>query len=306
MPATAPPAIAASGRPAPPPPTGAPAPAGRPPIASGTAPAKSRILAPRERKAITPRIVINAIEGFGKTTIGAYSPDPVVFMSPGETGYDTLLSSNLVPQVPAVSIESWTDLLGWCDELIKDPQGRKTLVLDALGGFERLCHEHVCHRDFKDDWSDKGFSSYMRGYDVSVTDWLHLLARLERLNDAGMTIVILSHCKVKTFKNPLGADYDRYVADVHDKTWSPTAKWADVVLFGKFFTSVEVARSTGNVAKDKGKGIGGTERILYSQQRDAFDAKNRYGMPPELDMPNDPTAAWSTIWNAITVGSASG
>lgn len=242
-----------------------------------------------------PRIVLNATEGWGKTSFGAYAPDPAILMARGETGYLTLLGHQRAPAVPAVTIDSWDALLAAVDSLIADPQGRKTLVLDAAGGFERLCHEHVCKRDFKGDFSEGGFMSFHKGYHQSVGDWLQLLQRLDRLRDAhGMTIVLLSHSMVKSFKNPMGDDFDRYIADMHEKTWGATHKWADAVLFGNFYTVTEKSKNARSV-----KGVGGTDRVLYAERRDAFDAKNRYGLPNMMTMPDDAASVWSTIWNAI-------
>ena len=65
------------------------------------------------------------------------------------------------------------------------------------------------------------------------------------------------------------------------------------MLFGKFVTITEKSK-TGVI-----KGIGGTDRILYTERRDAFDAKNRYGMPAEIDIPNDPAKTWETIWKHL-------
>ena len=42
------------------------------------------------------------------------------------------------------------------------------------------------------------------------------------------------------------------------------------------------------------------DRVLYCERRDAFDAKNRYGMREHLDIPADPAQIWPTIWDAIT------
>lgn len=161
-----------------------------------------------------------------------------------------------------------------------------------------MCHEFICRRDFNGDWGEKGFASYQRGPDVAVSEWLKLLAILDRLHDSGKIVLILSHCKIKTFKNPLGADYDRYVSDVHDKTWSVTAKWADCVLFGNFYSVVESAERKPEALR-RGKGIGGTERVIYTERRDAFDAKNRYGMPEVIDIPHDPSVVWETIYSNI-------
>ena len=241
-----------------------------------------------------PRIVLHAVEGWGKTSTAAFAPDAAIIMARGETGYDTLLGGQRVPQVLATVAETWTDLLGLLDALIAEPSPScKTLALDAAGGIERLCHEHVCARDFGNDWGERGFSAYQKGYDVAVTDWLAMLNKLDALKGRGVSVVILSHCAVRNFKNPLGADYDRYISDVHNKTWAVTSRWADAVLFGNFLTILD---------KQDGreKGIGGTERVLYAERRDAYDAKNRYGMPAQMKIPNDPAQVWPTIWSAIT------
>ena len=217
-------------------------------------------------------------------------------MARGETGYSTLLGARLVPNVPRAVIAAWDELLAQIDSLIASSEGIETLALDALGGFERLCHEHVCRRDFNGDWGERGFSSYQKGFDVSVAEWLLLLQRLDAIRAKhGLAIILLSHARIKTVKNPLGPDYDRFVADVHDKTWSVTAKWADAVLFGNFPPVVQTDRA----GAKKGKGIGGSARVLFTEHTDAYDAKNRYGMESEIAMPNDPAASWSTLESAM-------
>jgi hypothetical protein len=240
-----------------------------------------------------PRIVLNAVEGFGKTSTAAHAPNPAILMARGESGYLTLLGAKRVPPHPAIMLDSWDETLAMVDSLDEDPQGRQTVVLDALGGFERLCHEKVCKRDFGGDWGEKGFMSFHKGYHQSVGEWLKLIAKLDRLRERhGIAIIFLSHSLVKSFKNPMGEDFDRYIADCHEKTWGVTHKWADAVLFGNFATVVE--------KKDgKTKGIGGTERRLYSERRDAFDAKNRYGMKPAMVLPDSPLGAWTAIWDEI-------
>ena len=244
-----------------------------------------------------PRIVLTAVEGWGKTSCAAFAPEPAILMAKGETGYETLLGSGLVPCVLTAEVPGWRGLLALLDSMAAQPTLEiKTLALDALGGFERLCHEHVCNRDFEGNWGEKGFAGYQRGFDLAVTDWLRLLQRLDRLRDRGVTVLLLSHVQIRPFKNPLAEDYDRYVADVHHKTWAVTHQWADAVLFGQFVAVINKDRPTDK----KGKGIGRTERILCCERRDAYDAKNRYGMPAEIDIPDDPSRTWPTIWEALT------
>jgi hypothetical protein len=198
-----------------------------------------------------------------------------------------------VPDRDCVELTRWQDVLDTVDDLAGSRHG--AVVLDALGGFERLCHEYVCNRDFGGDWGERGFSSFQKGYEVSLVEWLKLLTRLDRVGTArSIPIIMLSHVRVRSFKNPLGNDFDRYIADCHEKTWGVTHKWADAVLFGTYHTvTIEDKKSK------RTKGIGGTERVLYTERRDGFDAKNRYALPAEMNVPNDPAAVWDTIWNAI-------
>ena len=245
-----------------------------------------------------PRIVLNATEGYGKTSCGAYAENPVIVMAAGETGYETLLSVGRVPLVPRAIAGEWDQMLDLLAGLAAEPKDRKCLVLDALGGFERLCHADVCAKQFDNNWGEHGFASFQKGYDLSVTEWIKLLALLDRINGQGLAILLLSHAKIATFKNPEGADFDRYVADCHAKTWSVTHKWADAVLFGNFFTRVEGGEVGAKPKKGKGTGRQ-TLRVLYAERRDAFDAKNRYGMPADIDVPDDPSQIWSTITSAM-------
>jgi hypothetical protein len=158
----------------------------------------------------------------------------------------------------------------------------------------------VCQRDFGGDWGEKGFLSFHKGYHLAVNDWLTLLQRLDHLRaKSGTNIVLLSHSAVKPFKNPQGPDFDRYVASCHDTTWSATSKWADAVLFGNFITVIDDQTQQQRKAQ-KGKGIGGTDRVVYTARRDAWDAKNRLGMPEVIDLPNDPAQTWPTVWAALT------
>lgn len=247
-----------------------------------------------------PRIVLYGVEGWGKTSCVAHAEDAAIIMAAGETGYETLLGAGLVPQVDVASATNWTALLATLDKLATaDSVPYKVLALDAIGGIERLCHTHVCNRDFDGDWGEKGFTSYQKGYDVAVTDWLQLLQRLDNLRACGVTIVLLGHVQIRSFRNPTGEDFDRYVSAIHHKTWSATHRWADAVLFGQFRTIT--AKLGGSSSK---KGIGGTDRILYCERRDAYDAKNRYGMAAEIDIPADPAQVWDTIWKALTAGKA--
>lgn len=266
-----------------PPSRSAPASAARPAVA---VPSFAR-LAP---KPIAPRIALLGVEGWGKTSIGVNAPGAAIIMARGETGYVTLVNAGRVPVVNSTVAESWEGLLALLDQIAADPAGIQTLVLDALGGLERLCHEHVCNRDFGGNWGADGFSSFMKGYDQSINDWIGFLGKLDRINERGVAVWLLSHVGVRNFKNPIGPDFDRYEAACHSKTWGVTHRWADAVLFANFRTITNKAKG-----EMRTKGIGGTDRVVYTERRDAWDAKNRFGMPEEIDIPGDAAEAYAAI-----------
>lgn len=254
------------------------------------------------------RYIIHGTEGWGKTSFAAQTPAPIFIQSHGETGLETLIDAGRLPEVPHFpETHSWEELMDNIEALTADEHPYKTLVIDTLNGAERLCHNHVCHRDFRDVWGDQGFMGYMRGYEVSLSDWRELLSALDRLREKRrMGIVALVHTKVKTFKNPEGPDYDRYSPDLHDKTWSLSHKWADCVLFGNFevaYTAVQENKKTG---AERGKAVGGNIRMMYTERHASYDAKNRLGLPGEIEMGASAAEAWTNFAAALKSGRMAG
>lgn len=245
--------------------------------------------------------MIHGPEGSGKSSLGARFPKPIFIQTKGETGIETLIDSGQVGDVAHFpECMDWNDLLGIVSELTEGEHDYGSLIIDTANGAERLCHEYVCARDFANKWGKDGFTSYMAGFEVSLADWRGFLNALDRLREQRkMPVVLLCHTKVKSFKNPEGADFDRYQPDMHEKTWGLTHKWADAVLFLNFETFTE---------KDgqRSKGKGGQQRVLYTERHAAYDAKNRLGLPSEIDLGTSPTEAFTAFTNAIKAGRSAG
>ena len=86
-----------------------------------------------------------------------------------------------------------------------------TFVLDTANGAERLDQEHVCRSEYDNDWGEKGFGGYSRGFKLTVKEWIEFIQLLEELRKKKqMAIILLFHTQVVKFANPEGADYDRY------------------------------------------------------------------------------------------------
>lgn len=238
-------------------------------------------------------IVINGVEGSGKTSLAAYADDSLIVCDPRERGYETLYNYGRVPERPFMVPSTWNELLATLSWLATDEAPKfHVLGLDALSGFESLCHQHVCTTEYDGEWGERGFTSYHRGYEAAIRHWKAFLQRVDRIRDIkGCTVLLLSHCQIKNFKNPAGPDFDRYVADAHAKTWDATRRWADAVLFYNWFELTQEDKKTKRV---KGS-TASSQRVLYTERADAWDAKNRHGLPTIIEIPDDPAEAWRKV-----------
>lgn len=251
----------------------------------------------RTGSGLPSRVILHGVEGVGKSSFGACAPKPVFAMTRGETGLLTLIDNGQIPETDHFDeCTSWLDLVGAVNYLIVQQRDNKTFVLDTLNGAERLCFEHVCAEKYGGSWDN--FMAYGRGVEVAQAEWIRFLTLLDRLREARrMAIIALCHTRVKTFKNPEGDDFDRYTPDMHDKTWALAHKWADAILFGQYETFAK---------KDKGalkaKGIGGERRLMYTQRTAAYDAKNRLGLPAEIEAGSDARTAWNNFYAAAKRG----
>ncbi len=231
----------------------------------------------------------------GKSSLAGNIPGVVAMPFSQENTWGLLKDHGAVPKALPVlpPMASWNDLLGALDALATGKHDHKALAVDTLGCAERLDHEHVCREFFKGDWGERGFAGYQRGFETALSPWREFLTALDRLRDErGMSVVLLAHTRVRQFKNPIGPDFDRYCADVHDKTWALTHRWADAVLFANYFVVVDEEGM-------RAKGKGGQQRILYTEYDAAYDAKNRYGLPAEIQMGSSGAEAWKNLADAI-------
>tara|TARA_R100000808_G_scaffold24920_1_gene59375 strand:+ start:3276 stop:3965 length:690 start_codon:yes stop_codon:yes gene_type:complete len=226
---------------------------------------------------------------------------PIYLQAKGETGLETLISAGQLPEVSHLpEITYWPELLEILDQLRDEEHEFRTLVLDTLNGFERLCFEYVCETMYGGNWGKNGFSAYQQGYESSLSEWRLFLSKLDQLRTRSkpMAVIPLCHTKIINFKNPEGADFDRYQPDMHHKTWSLTHKWADMVLFFNYLTVVSEKQN------ERKKGKGGTDRFAYTQRSAAFDAKNRHGLPEQFSLGSDHLEAYQNFAKAMKGGEA--
>jgi hypothetical protein len=242
-----------------------------------------------------PVIVVVGPSGVGKSSLAGNIPNAIVLPFSEEDTWGLLKASGSVPaNLPSLpKANSWSDMMGMLEELHEEDHNYKALVVDTISCAEGVCHQMVCDREYGGDWGEEGFSAYKRGYEVALSDWRLFINACDRLrDDKGMTIILLGHTKIAPYKNPIGADYDRFIVDVHHKTWGLTSRWVDAVLFYNYWIEVDESGS-------RPKGKGGHARVIHTQHSAAFDAKNRFGLPSEIEGGDSGEEAWHNLRQAI-------
>lgn len=253
-----------------------------------------------KRKALPSAAVWYGVSGIGKTSLAAHIPGVAFVVDAQELGVLTLMDNGLIPEVPVFpAVTSAGECLELLEELRVGDHQYRALAMDAMGGFEALFQTELCRRAFGGDWGEHGFMGYKRGFDMMPVEWRALLMACDRLrHEREMSVVLLGHSKVSPFKNPEGPDYDRFNADVHEKVWAVTERWADMILFCNY----EVSFASKDANKPKAKAMGGRTRMMYAQKTVAYDAKNRHGLPEEIEMGDSGAEAWNNLSAALKAG----
>jgi len=237
------------------------------------------------------RVVIYGPGGIGKSTFGAQAPG-AIFLGP-EDG-SALLDVSRFPQP-----ESWHDVLDAVRELTTAEHSFKTLVIDSADWLEPLCWRAVCAVE-KVTSIEKVGNGFGKGYVAALEEWRKLLAGIAALRKAKrMHVIVIAHGEVKPYKNPdaeTGGDYDRWQLKLHKGAAGLLTEWCDELAFTAFRTFAQKA-DPGGADKKRARGVG-SERVLYTERRPAFDAKSRHGLPPEMPL------SWEEFYQCTQRGAA--
>ena len=222
------------------------------------------------------RIMIFGAEGSGKSTFGAKSDKPV-FISP-EGGVDHLLTKDNEPVDEFPNINTWDAVRKSVQDLIKEPHEFKTLIIDSADWLETLCHAKIIGQSGKSIITCNG--GYGAGYRQAQTLHKELIDDLNMLRDKrNMNIIVTAHAHVRAVKDPaILEDYDAFEPKCHEFVSSLWREWVDALLFVRFRTFVKSSDDT-----IKARAMGDGTRVVYTVKQPAFQAKNRFGLPPEMN-----------------------
>jgi hypothetical protein len=246
----------------------------------------------RGRSNKPPRVVIYGVGGIGKTTAASEAPNPIFLCTEEGTGALDVARFELEPG--RTVIQSWVELLDCIEALLTQDHDYQTVVIDSIDFAEPLLWQYVCD-NVADEKGRKVESivdyGFMKGERVHAPKFFReLLAGLDALHSRGIGVILIAHNKIKRFEPPDAQAYDRYQLKLDDAIAALAYDWADVVLFAQQKVHV---KTEGKGFDERTRAIGSGERILYTEERPAWQAKNRYGLPSELPL------SWAAFQEAI-------
>jgi hypothetical protein len=219
-----------------------------------------------------PRILVHGVAGVGKTTNASQAPAPVFIQT--EDGLGTLP----VPHFPLA--RTFDEVIEALAALYIEEHDFRTVVIDSVDWLEPLVWARAC-RD--NGWASIEDPGYGKGYIAALALWRQYVDGLNALRDErGMTVIQLAHTDIKRFDSPEHEPYDRYQIKLHARAAALLQEHSDIVLFANYRVST-VKADTG-FGKKVNRALGSGERVLYTAERPAFLAKNRFGLPDVLPL----------------------
>lgn len=225
-----------------------------------------------------PRVLVYGVEGIGKSTFAAGAPEPVFIQT--EDG----LGSLAVDHFPIAT--SVTDVMEAIGTLFTNEHPFKSVVIDSLDWLETLIW-----RDIEAKYDAKDLA-YGKGAMIAADKWREILDGLTALrNERGMAVVLIAHTEIKRFDSPETEPYDRYQPKLQARSSALVREWCDAVLFANYKTLIK--KDDVGFNKTVSRGITTGERLLFTSERPAYMAKNRYGLPESIPL------SWEAFESAI-------
>ncbi|MFW2480003.1 MAG: ATP-binding protein [Lentimonas sp.] len=233
-----------------------------------------------------PSMIVFGSAGVGKTTFAAAAPNPVFLQTEAGEGALELSAFPL--------IKTYDELIEAITALIEHEHDYETLVLDSLDHLEPLIWRKVCLVEGKKSIEEFG---YGKGYVFALDYWREFLAAISSLrHHKNMSLILLAHTHIRAYNSPDTESYDRYEIKLHAKASGLIQESVDSVLFAKH--KIITKKEDKGFNQTRVRGISTGERVLCTTETPGYIAKNRYGLPDEIDL------TWAAFEQAITTATS--
>ena len=239
------------------------------------------------------KILVYGPPGLGKTTLGTTFEKPILLRT--EDGAAALD----VPTFPKLA-ESMDEVRQAISALCTPDHGFKTLVIDSLDWLEPIVWRETCARLNVPSIESQG---YGKGYVEAESEWRTVISLLDILRTWGVNVVLIAHSEVKRVEPPDSDPYDRYQIKLHKRAWALWQEWCDMLLFTNYERRMLKTKEGKKAGDDKFRAEGTGERVIYTDERPAFLAKNRWSLPAKIRIGQDKTwAGFHAALNQATAG----
>jgi hypothetical protein len=243
-------------------------------------------------------IVLHGDIGIGKTEFTAAAIEEttgLMIHHKKEQGINDLKESGDVSESLATyEFDTYTDITEILTELAAEDESDQFNVIgiDSLTWLERECYKYVCEKEFRGDFSTKGFYDYWAGPRAAAErHWPHFIDLLERNVQLGRTVICIAHTKQKDEHNADGNDYTKNMPEMDRDSFKLFTIWAKHVIFMTFVSEVEKVN-----ARAKGKVLA-TGRYMKCVGHPTYIAKSK-GLPDEISMGQTGKEAWANFTKA--------
>lgn len=225
-----------------------------------------------------PRVMLYGPHGIGKSTFGASAPAPIFIQT--EDGLGTLD----VDHFPLA--KAYQEVIDAIGALYAEDHAFQTVVVDSLDWLDTLVWNDINAR------FEAKELAYGKGAVIAADYWRQVLDGLNALrNDRGMAVILLAHAQVKRFDSPEVEPFDRYSPKLQERSSALVQEWCDAVFFANF--KLFVTKSEVGFNREVSRGMTTGERVMYTTEKPAFLAKNRYSLPESLPL------SWQAFASAL-------
>jgi hypothetical protein len=217
--------------------------------------------------------------GVGKTSFAASAPKPIFLQTEDGLG--------LIDRDTFGMLRTFDEVMQSIGSLYSEDHKYETLVLDSVDHLEPLVWAQAC----KDNgWANIEAPGYGKGYVAALDMWRAMIDGLRALrDDKKMSVILIAHSQISRFEAPDSEPYDRYTPKIHKGASALLQEAMDNVLFANY--RISTIKSDAGFGKKITRAVGGGDRVLYTEERPAFLAKQRFNLEPMIPMDWDTYAS---------------